>query len=165
MRIIGIDPGLASVGWGLIVHPEGGPDQVQWGEIRTRAGEPTARRLQEIYQQLRTLVDQLRPDAVSIEELFFAANVKTAISVAQARGVAVLATADSGVEVFEYTPLQIKKAVSGRGRASKMQVQKMVQILLALREPPRPDHAADALAAALCHAHTLKTSLLNRLAR
>ena len=95
-----------------------------------------------------------------LEELFFAANMRTAIAVAHARGAAVLATADSGVAVFEYTPLQIKKAVSGRGRAKKDQVQRMVQTLLGLREVPRPDHAADALAAAICHGHTIKANRL-----
>jgi crossover junction endodeoxyribonuclease RuvC len=164
MRILGIDPGLASVGWGLIVHPEGGPGDVRFGEIKTRAGRSMASRLLLIHDALRDLIADLRPEAVSIEELFFATNVKTAIVVAQARGAAILATAESGVAVAEYTPLQIKKAVSGRGGASKQQVQKMVAVLLGLKEVPHPDHAADALAAALCHAHTLKTSRLIELA-
>ena len=165
MRILGVDPGLAAVGWGLIVYPEGGPADVKWGRLSTSPRQSTPQRLQKIYHGLRDLIRELKPEAVSIEQLFFAANVKTAIVVAQARGAALLATAESGVEVVEYTPLQIKKAVSGRGRASKAQVQKMVATLLGLSEIPRPDHAADALAAALCHGHTLKADRLIRLSR
>lgn len=160
MRILGIDPGLAAVGWGLIVHPEGGPDAVRWGSFHTPAGQATAQRLRHIHDALRDLIAELRPEAIAIEQLFFATNVKTAMAVAQARGVIVLATAESGLDAAEYTPLQIKKAVTGRGGALKPQVQKMVAVLLGLREIPRPDHAADALAAALCHAHTLKMSRL-----
>jgi crossover junction endodeoxyribonuclease RuvC len=162
MRILGIDPGLASVGWGLIEHPLGGPDAVQWGCFKTPAGGNMADRLTIIHDKVRDIISEMRPDAVAVEELFFATNVKTAIVVAQARGVILLATAASKVAVHEYTPLQIKKAVSGRGGASKEQVQKMVAALLALREIPRPDHAADALAAALCHAHTLKIRRLSQ---
>ena len=166
MRILGIDPGLAAVGWGLIVHPEGGPDAVRWGALHTPAGQATAQRLRRIHDALRDLIAELRPEAIAIEELFFATNVKTAMTVAQARGVIVLATAESGLDAAEYTPLQIKTAVTGRGNATKPQVQKMVATLLGLREIPRPYHAADALAAALCHAHTLKMSrLLGRASR
>lgn len=164
MRILGIDPGLAAVGYGLIVYPEGGPADVKWGAIRTPAGEATAQRLRTIYRTLQGLIREMKPDVVSIEELFFATNVKTAMAVAQARGVAVLATAESAVEVAEYTPLQIKKAISGNGRATKMQVQKMVSILLGLKEIPKPDHAADALAAALCHGHSVKATRLIKMA-
>ena len=160
MRILGIDPGLAAVGWGLIVHPAGGPDAVRWGALHTPAGQATAQRLRHIHDALRDLIAELRPEAIAIEQLFFATNVKTAMAVAQARGVIVLATAESGLDAAEYTPLQIKKAVTGRGGATKPQVQKMVAALLGLREIPRPDHAADALAAALCHAHTLKMARL-----
>jgi crossover junction endodeoxyribonuclease RuvC len=165
MRILGIDPGLAAVGYGLIVYPEGGPSEVRWGEVRTAAGVPTPQRLHKIYEEIRALIRELRPESISVEELFFATNIKTAIQVAQARGAALLATAESGVEVAEYTPLQIKKAITGQGGASKIQVQKMVSVLLGLNEIPRPDHAADALAAALCHGHTLKTRHLLHLAR
>ena len=160
MRILGIDPGLASVGWGIIDHPAGGPDAVRWGALHTPAGQATAQRLRYIHDALRDLIAELRPEAIAIEQLFFATNVKTAMAVAQARGVIVLATAESGLDAAEYTPLQIKKAVTGRGGALKPQVQKMVAVLLGLREIPRPDHAADALAAALCHAHTLKMARL-----
>jgi len=165
MRILGVDPGLASVGYGLIVYPEGGPDQVHWGEIKTSPSQSTPERLRVIFESLRAVIRELKPEAVSVEELFFAANMKTAIQVAQARGAALLATAESGVQVAEYTPLQIKKAITGQGRASKSQVQKMVSVLLGLREIPRPDHASDALAAALCHGHTIKADRMMRLAR
>lgn len=156
MRILGVDPGLASVGWGVLEYPKGGPQDVSWGTIRTKAGEDLAQRLLYIARSLGDVITDTRPDAVVVEELFFATNVKTAIVVAQARGAILLAAAEKGVPVFEYTPLQIKKAVSGRGGASKQQVQKMVATLLGLSEVPRPDHAADALAAGLCHGHTLK---------
>jgi crossover junction endodeoxyribonuclease RuvC len=165
MRILGIDPGLASVGWGLIVYPEGGPADVQWGTIKTLAGAPMPGRLREIHDGVADVIRDLRPDAISVEELFFATNVKTAITVAQARGVIILATSESSVDVAEYTPLQIKKAVTGRGKASKSQVQKMVAHLLGLKEIPRPDHAADALAAALCHGHGLKMNRLTGMVR
>ena len=165
MRILGIDPGLAAAGWGLIVYPEGGPGDVAWGKIRTLAGVPTPQRLQKLYHEVREVIREVRPEAISVEELFFSTNVKTAMAVAQARGAILLATAESGVEIFEYTPLQIKKAVTGRGRAPKPQVQKMVATLLGLSEIPRPDHAADALAAALCHGHTLKAQRLIEMAR
>jgi crossover junction endodeoxyribonuclease RuvC len=156
MRILGLDPGLASVGWGLIVYPEGGPRDVRWGTFHTPASDPLPQRLDQIHRAVAALIAEIQPDAIAIEELFFATNVKTAIVVAQARGVLVLATARSGVEVAEYTPLQIKKAVSGQGRASKNQVQRMVAHLLGLTEIPTPDHAADALAVALCHGHSVK---------
>ena len=165
MRILGLDPGLAAVGWGFIVYPEGGPADVRWGAIRTSAGAPVPLRLQKIQLAVRDLVRELRPEAIAVEELFFATNVRTAIAVAQARGVLLLATVESGVEVFEYTPLQVKKSVSGRGRASKAQVQKMVAVLLGLRETPQPDHAADALATALCHGHSVKARRLTALDR
>ncbi len=165
MRILGIDPGLASVGWGLIVHPEGSAADVSWGVIKTEAGTEMAQRLQIIHRELSELMDRLQPEAVAVEELFFSRNVKTAIVVAQARGVALLAAAAPGVAVAEYTPNEIKKAVSGRGGAGKSQVQKMVATLLGLSEIPHPDHAADALAAALCHAHSLKTARLLAAAR
>ena len=165
MRILGIDPGLAAVGWGLIVYPEGGPGDIRWGQIKTPATHALPRRLRHIHDSLRRLIDEERPEVIAVEQLFFATNVRTAITVAQARGVALLATAERDTDVVEYTPLQIKKAVTGRGNATKGQVQKMVATLLGLREIPRPDHAADALAAALCHGHTLKTDRLIRLAR
>lgn len=165
MKILGIDPGLANTGWGIIVHPGGGPDDVRWGDIKTPSSQPLPQRLQHIFHSIQNLIRAEQPDMVAVEQLFFAVNAKTAMVVAHARGAAILATAESGVELHEYTPLQIKMAVSGNGRATKEQVQKMVAVLLGLREVPRPDHAADALGAALCHAHTLKTRMLERLTR
>lgn len=160
MRILGIDPGLAAVGWGIITYPEGGPGDVEFGSIRTASKRPLGERLVKIHDELIELIERTEPEAVSVEELFFATNVKTAITVAQARGVALLAAAHAGKTLAEYTPLQIKKAVTGRGGASKKQVQQMVAVLLGLKDIPRPDHAADALAAALCHGHTVKARRL-----
>lgn len=165
MRILGIDPGLASTGWGFIIHPEGSAADVSWGVIKTDSAMEMAQRLRIIHRELGDLVARLQPEAVVVEEIFFSRNVKTAIVVAQARGVAVLAAALANVPVADYTPNEIKKAVSGRGGAGKGQVQRMVATLLGLNEIPRPDHAADALAAALCHAHSLKTARLLRAAR
>lgn len=157
MKIMGIDPGLADVGYGVIAWDERArtAGHVAHGVIRTPASDPPARRLQTIYAELRALIAEHRPDAVAVEQLFFARNVKTAMAVAQARGVAILATAESGAPLAEYSPPQIKLALTGQGRAGKRQVQLMVRALLNLKEIPRPDHAADALATALTHLHGL----------
>ncbi|MBM3334221.1 crossover junction endodeoxyribonuclease RuvC [Candidatus Sumerlaeota bacterium] len=160
MTIMGIDPGLARAGLGVIVN-EGYSSKVLLAQpISTPTTWDLARRLKRLYEVIRDAARQLRPTAAAIETLYFAANVKTAIQVAQARGVAILATADEGIELFEYTPLQIKQAVAGYGRASKEQMLKMVQVLLAMKEPPRSDHVADALAAAVCHAHHYRKNRL-----
>ena len=155
IRILGIDPGLAHVGYGIIERRDSGVEHVLHGVVNTPARHPTAQRLLAIYRELSAVIDEHKPDEVAIEELFFGANVKTVISVSQARGVAILATAASEIPLAEYSPLQIKLALVGYGRASKRQVQMMVKALLRLEEVPRPDHAADALAAALCHLHAL----------
>ena len=156
-RTIGVDPGLADVGWGVIDADGDGSDAqlVAYGTIRTPAGTPLAQRLQTIHDALSGVIVQYRPTAAVIEQLYFARNVKTAMVVAHGRAACILATAPHDVEVFEYTPLQIKKALTGHGRASKIQVQQMVRAVLGLEDIPKPDHAADALAAALCHAHSL----------
>ena len=161
MRILGIDPGLADVGWGIVESDGAGrpPRHVAHGVIKTRAGEPMARRLDIIYRELQRVIDEHRPEEVSIEQLFFATNVKTAIVVAQGRGVAILATAGARLPLAEYTPLQIKLALVGYGNAAKQQVQMMVKAVLGLKEMPKPDHAADALAAALCHLHSMRPAL------
>jgi crossover junction endodeoxyribonuclease RuvC len=155
LRVLGIDPGLAELGYGVIERA--GPDRkIRWiehGVICTSAGVPVALRLQTIYQRLTELIAAFRPDEVAIEQLFFASNVSTAMTVAQARGVAILASAQSGIPLGEYSPPQIKQAVTGSGKAAKRQVQLMVRAVLELPEIPRPDHAADALAVALCHLH------------
>lgn len=153
--MLGIDPGLADLGYGVLERA--GPGRkIGWiahGVISTPAGAPVALRLQTIYLGLTGLIEQHRPDEVAIESLFFASNVSTAMAVAQARGVAILASAQSGVPLGEYSPPQIKQAVTGSGKAAKRQVQMMVRAVLGLEDIPRPDHAADALAVALCHLH------------
>jgi crossover junction endodeoxyribonuclease RuvC len=151
MLTLGIDPGTAITGYGLV---EGRGDRltlVDYGVITTPAGEPLPLRLQDIHSGLTKLVQQYRPDSAAVEELFFSTNARTALAVGQARGVALLSVSMLGVPVFEYTPLQVKQAVTGYGRADKAQVQAMVRVLLALDAVPRPDDAADAVAVAICH--------------
>jgi crossover junction endodeoxyribonuclease RuvC len=152
VRILGLDPGTATVGYGLIEIEDGRPSVVTYGVLSTSPEDgSTARRLQLVYQGLNELLEQYRPDAAAVEELFFGRNITTAIRVGQARGVLLLALANAGIPVAEYSPPKIKEAVSGYGKASKQQVQFMVQNLLDLDEIPRPDDAADGLAVALTH--------------
>ncbi len=157
MVVLGIDPGYAIVGYGAVEQVRHQSHVLGYGAITTKAGVPLPDRLSEIYRDMLELLDKLRPDAAAIEELFFNTNVTTGIAVAQARGVIVLACAQSGVPVFQYTPLQVKMAVVGYGRAEKKQVMEMTRIMLGLEKIPRPDDAADALAVALCHAHTAQS--------
>lgn len=154
MVILGIDPGYAIVGYGVIEYNGSSFRVIDYGAVTTKAGLDPARRLEIIYDSLSQLIDRFRPDDVAIEELFFQNNQKTAIMVAEARGVIVLCAKKHGVNVTEYTPLQVKQAVVGYGRADKRQVQTMVTTILRLREVPKPDDTADALAIAVCHAHT-----------
>ena len=154
MIILGIDPGLAIVGWGVIEYDNARLRPVAYGSLRTPAGMPTEERLCAIYDGMNELIEKYRPDAVAIEELFFNTNITTGIRVAEARGVLLLSAARAGVKSFEYTPLQVKQAVVGYGRAEKKQVISMVTMLLSLREAPKPDDTADALAIAICHAHS-----------
>lgn len=163
--MLGVDPGLADVGFGIIdwSFDESKASLVQYGVIRTTPADSLAERLDQIYSRLSNLIEEFRPDAVAIEQLFFAKNVKTAMVVAHGRAACVLATARRRVPLYEYTPLQIKQALTGHGRAAKMQVQLMVRAVLSLEEIPRPDHAADALAAALCYVHSL--SLAEKVSR
>jgi len=151
MTILGIDPGYATVGfWKMDV--DGARQQVvQYGAIRTEAGGPLAPRLKQIYQDTCLLIEQFSPDVIAIEELFFNTNVTTGIAVSQARGVLLLAGETMGVPLYEYTPLQVKQAITGYGRAEKKQMMEMVRRLLNLQQVPKPDDAADALAIALCH--------------
>ncbi len=152
MRILGIDPGTATVGYGLIDVEDGRPVVVTYGVFSTSPKDGgTAKRLQLIYQELNDLLKQYQPEAAAVEELFFGRNITTAIRVGQARGVLLLALANAGIPVAEYSPPKIKEAVSGYGKASKQQVQFMVQNMLDLDEVPRPDDAADGLAVALTH--------------
>jgi crossover junction endodeoxyribonuclease RuvC len=154
-RIIGIDPGLASTGWGVIDSSSNKLVYLAHGCIETKAGCPRAERLFLIYTQIRDVIRQYSPQEAAIETLYFAKNVTSAIPVAEARGVLSAAMAESGILVREFTPLAIKQAVVGGGRAEKKQVQEMVRLILGLPEIPKPDHAADALGTALCAANTL----------
>lgn len=160
MTILGIDPGIATVGFGVIRAEGGRHTLVRCGAITTKAGLRLAVRLRQIYYDMLQLIDTFHPDAIAIEELFFNTNLTTGISVAHGRGVAILAGEERGVPMFEYTPLQIKQAVSGYGRADKKQMMRMVQQLLGLEKPAKPDDASDALAVAICHAR-FANSLLN----
>lgn len=154
MRVLGIDPGYAILGWGIIEMKGNHFTPVHFGAITTESTSPMALRLLEIYQELSRIIELYNPDVVSIEQLFFNTNSKTAILVSQARGVAVLAAAEKNIPVFEYTPLQIKQALVGYGRAEKHQVQQMVKTILSLDKIPKPDDTADALAAAVCYCHS-----------
>jgi len=157
MLAIGIDPGTAITGYGLVRELDDGSLQViDYGVIQTPAGQAMPDRLVQIYQQLKQIIVLHSPQSGAVEKLFFARNVRTALSVGQARGVALLALAESGVEVAEYSPNEIKQAVAGYGAAEKIQVQMMVQALLDLEQIPQPDDAADALAVAICHLHSAR---------
>lgn len=161
MRIIGLDPGTATTGYGIIDVIDGEPHVVTWGAIRTTPDDDTPRRLQIIYEELTGLLQEYKPDAGAIEEVFFGRNITTAISVGQARGVLILALANAGLPVDEYSPPKVKDAVTGYGKADKHQVQLMVRNLLSLEETPRPDDAADGLAIALTHyQHSRYSSLV-----
>ncbi len=156
MRILGIDPGYAIVGYGLIENENGKLRPLDYGAIETSADLPTAERLLKIEREVTQLVMDVTPDEIAVEELFFNTNITTGIKVAQARGVILLSCAKICPGLFEYTPLQIKSTVTGNGTAAKTQVQYMVRSILRLRETPKPDDAADALAAAICHAYTVR---------
>ena len=154
MVILGVDPGLATVGWGLVDYSASRFRALSYGALITRPGVPVEKRLALIYDGLSELLEQHAPDALSVEELFFYNNITTGIVVAEARGVILLCAQRHGVPVFEYTPMQVKQSVTGYGKADKKQVIAMVTALLGLKEPPKPDDTADALAMAICHAHT-----------
>lgn len=154
MRILGIDPGYAILGWGVIDVIGNRFSVVDYGSILTDTSMEMPARLQVLYNGLTELIYKYKPDDASIEQLFFNSNAKTAILVGEARGVAVLACANGNLNIFEYTPLQIKQALVGYGRADKKQVQYMVKTMLNLKSVPKPDDTADALAAAVCHAHS-----------
>jgi crossover junction endodeoxyribonuclease RuvC len=151
--VIGIDPGLASTGYGLLTCDGGRSRHLVHGVIATSASEGAGDRLKRLYHAFTALLDRYRPDEAAIEEIYFAKNSKTFSAVSQAKGTLLLALAEHGVPVEEYSPLQIKRAVVGSGRAEKGQVQELVRLILNLKEAPSPDHAADALAAAICHSH------------
>lgn len=153
--ILGIDPGLARTGYGLVKKKDTKYAVVDYGFIATEPNEKYPHRLDFIYQQIGNLIKKYQPQILAVEELFFNKNIKSAMAVSQAKGVVLLAGRHHNLVIKEYTPLEIKMAVTGYGKADKMQVQKMVQVLLNLKDLPQPDHAADALAAALCCIHQL----------
>lgn len=156
MRILGIDPGTGILGFGVIDSERGKARLVDAGVIRTPVKEDDAVRLQTIYEELTEIISQTKPQQMSVEKLFFAKNVTTAMTVAQARGVVLLTGKQAKLEIFEYTPMQIKQALTGYGRAEKQQIQEMVRVVLQLKEIPKPDDAADALAAAITHSMTMR---------
>lgn len=151
MKILGIDPGLAIVGWSVLETAPAGPVNVRFGCVRTAAHQPLARRLSEVFDGVSSLLDEHRPDAVALETLFFVKNAKTLAQVGHTRGVILLAAGRRGLDVFEYAPRQIKLALTGYGGADKIQMQRVVQRMLNLDQIPTPDDAADAVAVALCH--------------
>lgn len=161
MRILGIDPGVATVGFGVIEAQRQKNTLIRCGVISTPAGQPLSHRLAQIYADMQELIHTFQPDEMAVEELFFNTNLTTGISVAHGRGVILLAAEQLGVPIFEYTPMQVKQAVVGYGKAEKKQVMLMTQRLLGMDKLPRPDDAADALALAICHGRSA-TSLLNR---
>lgn len=154
MIILGIDPGLAIVGWGVVDHRAGKFKTLGYGAIRTPAGIRTEERLAGIYRDLTAIIQHFQPEEMAVEELFFNTNITTGIRVAEARGIVLLCGEQNGVRISEYTPLQVKQAVVGYGRAEKKQVITMVTSILGLKEPPKPDDTADALAIAVCHGHS-----------
>ena len=162
MRILGIDPGYAIVGYGVLDYRSNHFGIVDFGAITTPAGMDFGRRLEIIYDEMQVLIEKTKPEAMAIEKLFYNTNAKTVIDVGQARGVLLLAAQKNHLPVYEYTPLQVKQRVVGYGRAEKKQVQEMTRLMLHLDKVPKPDDTADALAMAICHAHT-SGSLMKRL--
>lgn len=154
MRIIGIDPGIAIVGFGIIEKQGNKLIPIQYGCIKTEAHTREALRLKQIYNAMTTLLEKYKPEALAVEKLYFNRNVTTAFSVGQARGVIVLAGEEAGLPLYEYTPLQVKQSVVGYGQAEKKQMQEMVRVLLSLPSAPKPDDVADALGVAITHAHS-----------
>ena len=160
MRVLGIDPGYAIVGWGVVEYAGNRFAPVDFGAVCTDAGVPFERRLDEVYTGIKEVIERTKPEVLAIEKLFYQHNQTTVIGVAEARGVILLAAAQAGLPIYEYTPMQVKQAVVGYGGADKRQVMLMTQRLLGMKQIPRPDDAADALAIAICHGRSA-TSLLN----
>ena len=163
MIVLGIDPGYAIVGVGVVEYKNSHFSLVNYGAITTDAGVPFNRRLEIIYDELTEIIEKYKPDAMSVEKLFYNSNAKTVIDVSQARGVIMLAAQKTNTPVFEYTPLQVKQSVVGYGRADKKQVQEMTKRILNLEKVPKPDDTADAIAMAICHAHTSASSSIGTL--
>jgi crossover junction endodeoxyribonuclease RuvC len=160
MRVIGVDPGTAITGWGVVEGDGNQLTMVACGAVTTPAGTPLPQRLQTIYHELTRLIREWQPETAAIEELFFSKNAKTALAVGHGRGAAMLALANAGLSIVEYKPLEIKQAITGHGGADKQQMQQMVKLLLELDDIPRPDDAADGLAIAICHLHSARLRLL-----
>lgn len=160
VKILGLDPGTATTGWGFVSEKKKQCQMEAFGCINTEKNKPAADRLLEIAEDLEALIRQHNPDEVAIEDLFFFKNLKTAVKVAQARGVLIVVCRKLKIPVFEYTPLQVKQALTGYGRAEKKQVQVMVKNLLCLEDIPKPDDAADALAVAICHQQSRRINML-----
>ena len=160
MIVLGIDPGTAITGYGLVREEGSQAVAMAYGAITTPSDQPLPDRLNLLYQGLSQIIEKHKPDQAAVEQLFFNKNVRTALAVGHARGVMLLALAQAGVSIFEYTPLQVKQAVTGNGRADKAQVQQMVTLLLGLDKIPKPDDVADALAIALCHIHSARFAML-----
>jgi crossover junction endodeoxyribonuclease RuvC len=158
--VLGIDPGTAITGYGLVHEQDDGLILVQCGVVTTPSSQPLPERLQTIYRSLSDVIRRWQPEQAAVEELFFSRNVRTALSVGHARGVALLALVDAGLPIYEYKPLEIKQAVAGYGGADKQQIQEMVRMLLNLERVPQPDDAADAVAVAVCHIHSARMAAL-----
>ena len=160
VRVIGIDPGTAITGWGIVDGDGSDLTMVAGGVVITPAGMPLPQRLQAIYRELTVIIEQWQPETAGLEELFFSKNAKTAMAVGHGRGAAMLALANANLPISEYKPLEVKQAITGHGGADKQQMQQMVKLLLGLADIPRPDDAADALAVAICHLHSARLRLL-----
>jgi crossover junction endodeoxyribonuclease RuvC len=160
MRVLGIDPGLAITGYAVVEEHGSDVQLLTKGVVRTPANTPDPERLALIHEELGAIIAEQQPDASAVEELFFSRNVRTAMSVGQARGVILLTLANAGLPIAEYTPMQVKEAITGYGNADKQQVQEMVRMLLNLSEVPRPDDAADAVAVAICYLHRARLDSL-----
>ncbi len=156
MRILGIDPGIAIVGYGVVDKEGNSYKTIAYDAVTTRAHTPLPERLELVYNGVNEIIKQYKPDVMSIEELFFNNNAKTALTVGQARGVIILAAMQNNIPVYEYTPLQVKQALTGYGRASKTQIQQMMKSMLGLSTVPKPDDVADALAIAVCHGNSMR---------
>ena len=163
MRILGIDPGLATMGYGIIESNGDRHRLIQYGVLTTQAGQPTPQRLRSIFTGVQQLMDTFQPEEVAFEELFFSKNITTGMAVSAARGAALVAVAQKTDEIYEYTPMQVKQAVTGHGKADKTQVQQMVKALLGMREIAKPDDAADAIAVAITHANSMRMKHLSKI--
>lgn len=163
MVVLGIDPGYAIVGYGIVKYENNRFTPIAYGAVTTTAGTEFSSRLEKIYEEIYALIQKYKPDAISIEKLFFNTNSTTAIDVAQARGVILLAAKKNNIPYFEYTPLQVKQAVTGYGRAQKPQVMEITRRLLGLEKCPKPDDTADALAMAICHCHSASSLIFKQI--